>query len=174
MNKPNAESYDLRILRSLRRVIRAVDKYSCKLDTELGLTTPQLLCLDALAKSSTLLTLSGLAASINLGVSTVNGIIDRLEAKQYLVRQRSTVDRRQVFLVLTAAGRGIVEAAPSLLQDRFSASLGKLSPTKQKTITEVLELVVKLMEVDDADTSPHLFVDDEEIDTKIMDPQRKE
>jgi len=163
MNDPNAESYDLRILRSLRRVIRAVDKYSCKLDTELGLTTPQLLCLYTLAKSSVPLTLSGLAESINLGVSTVNGIIDRLEIKQYLVRQRSTVDRRQVFLALTNAGRGIIEAAPSLLQDRFSASLGKLSAAKQKNITEVLELVVRLMEVDDLDTSPHLFVDDEKM-----------
>ncbi len=160
MKQENQESYDLRILRSLRRVIRAVDKYSRKLDTKLGLTTPQLLCLDTLAKSDTPMTLSVLADTVNLGGSTVNGIVDRLEAKQYLVRRRSGKDRRQVFLELTDAGRGIVNAAPSLLQDRFSSALRELPETEQKTITEVLEQVVKLMEADTMDASPNLFVSD--------------
>ncbi len=160
MKQEIQESYDLRILRSLRRVIRAVDKYSRKLDTKLGLTTPQLLCLDTLAKSEMPLTLSALADTVNLGGSTVNGIIDRLEAKQYLVRRRSGTDRRQVFLELTDAGRGIVNAAPSLLQDRFSSALRELPETEQKTITEVLEQVVRLMEADTMDASPNLFVND--------------
>jgi len=160
MNSGIEETYDLRILRSLRRVIRAVDKYSRKLNTELGLTTPQLLCLDFLSKSHCQLTQKMLAESVNLGASTVNGIVDRLEAKQYLRRNRSSQDRRQVFLELTPAGRGVVETAPSLLQDRLSTSLGTLPDSEQKTITEALELVVKLMEVDSIDASPNLFAYD--------------
>jgi len=160
MNAEIQNSYDLRILRSLRQVIRAVDKYSRKLNTELGLTTPQLLCLDALAKSDTPMTLTMLANAVNLGASTVNGIIDRLEAKQYLVRRRSDQDRRQVFLDLTHAGQGIFDAAPSLLQDRLSSSLSELSESEQKNITEALEQVVKLMEVETIDASPNLFSSD--------------
>ena len=156
----NSESYDLRILRSLRCVIRAVDKYSHKLNTELGLTMPQLLCLDTLAKAERPLTLTALAETVNLGASTVNGIVDRLEAKQYLLRRRSEHDRRQIFLQLTPAGAGVVAKAPSLLQDRLSSALEALPETEQRTITEALERVVKLMEVDHIDASPNLFAHD--------------
>ncbi len=158
MNSEINDSYDLRILRSLRQVIRAVDKYSRKLNAELGLTTPQLLCLDALSKSDTPMTLTMLANTVYLGTSTVNGIVDRLEAKQYLTRRRSDKDRRQVFLDLTPAGQGVFDAAPSLLQDRLSSSLTNLSESEQKNITEALEQVVKLMEVETIDASPNLFV----------------
>ena len=148
--------YEYRILSALRRVIRSVDIYSKKLNTELGLTTPQLLCLHALAKSDSMI-LTDLAKEINLGVSTVNGIIDRLEAKQFLTRNRSAEDRRKVCLKISSSGKEIVLQAPSLLQDKLSASLSKLTDNEQLAITESLELVVKLMEVEKVDTSPNLF-----------------
>jgi len=47
--------------------------------------------------------------------------------------------------------------APSLLQDKLSASLSKLSASEQLDITESLELIVKLMEVAKEDASPNLF-----------------
>ena len=154
------ENYDLRILRSLRQVIRAVDKYSHKLNTELGLTTPQLLCLDTLAKTTMPMTQTALAAAVNLGTSTINGIVDRLEAKQYLTMHRSGQDRRQVFLKPTPAGCGVANAAPSLLQDRLSSSLKKLPESEQLIITEALEKVVRLMAVESIDASPNLFARD--------------
>ena len=152
----NNNDYEYRILSALRRVIRSVDIYSKKLNTELGLTTPQLLCLHALAKSDSM-TLTDLAKEVNLGVSTVNGIIDRLEAKQFLTRNRSAEDRRKVGLKISSSGKKIVLQAPSLLQDKLSASLSELSDNEQLAITESLELVVKLMEVEKVDTSPNLF-----------------
>lgn len=153
-------NYDTRVLRSLRKVIRAVDKYSHKLNVELGLTTPQLLCLDTLIKAERPLTQKELGETVSLGASTINGIIDRLEAKQYLFRRRSEQDRRQVFLELTSAGHGVAESAPSLLQDRLSSALAKLPQDKQIAITEALEEVVRLMEVDGIDASPNLFARD--------------
>ena len=148
--------YEYRILSALRRVIRSVDIYSKKLNTELGLTTPQLLCLHALAKSDSMI-LTDLAKEVNLGVSTVNGIIDRLEAKQFLTRNRSAEDRRKVCLKISSSGEKIVLQAPSLLQDKLSTSLSELADNEQLAITESLELVVKLMEVEKVDTSPNLF-----------------
>ena len=152
----NNNNYEYRTLSALRRVIRAVDIYSRKLNTELGLTTPQLLCLHALAKSESM-TLTDLAKAVNLGVSTVNGIIDRLEAKQYLTRKRSSGDRRKVSLDISLTGKEIVSKAPSLLQDKLSKSLSNLPESEQMEITESLELVVELMEVEKVDASPNLF-----------------
>ena len=160
MNQERPDGYDSRVLRSLRRVIRAVDKYSHKLNTELGLTTPQLLCLDTLARAGEPLTQKALGEAVTLGASTVNGIVDRLEAKQYLLRRRSGRDRRQVFLELTPAGRGVLETAPSPLQNRLSTSFAALSEERRRTITEALELVVRLMEADTIDASPNLFAHD--------------
>ncbi|MBU0483930.1 MAG: MarR family transcriptional regulator [Proteobacteria bacterium] len=151
--------YEVRILSSLRRVIRSVDIYSKKLNTELGLTTPQLLCLHALAKSENMI-LTDLAREVNLGVSTVNGIIDRLEAKHLLTRNRSAEDRRKVSLEISFTGKEIIAKAPSLLQDKLSASLSELSDSEQLAITESLELVVKLMEAEKIDASPNLFPGD--------------
>ena len=145
-----------RILIALRRVIRAVDIYSRKLNSDLGLTTPQLLCLDVVSKSDTL-TLTDLAKNVNLGVSTVNGIVDRLEVKGYLLRKRSVKDRRKVYLEISDEGSEIVLRAPSLLQDKFSDSLLKLSEVEQMDITKSLERVVGLMEAEGVDASPNLF-----------------
>ena len=156
MGTKNSNNYEYRILSAFRRVIRAVDIYSRKLNTELGLTTPQLLCLHALAKSKSM-TLTDLAKTVNLGVSTVNGIIDRLEAKQYLTRKRSSGDRRKVSLEISLTGKEIVSKAPSLLQDKLSTSLSQLPESEQMAITESLELVVELMEVEKVDASPNLF-----------------
>jgi DNA-binding MarR family transcriptional regulator len=150
------DAYEHRVLCALRRVIRAVDIYSRKLNVELGLTTPQLLCLYELAKSRSM-TLTALAKQVNLSVSTVNGIIDRLEAKGYLTRTRLVEDRRKVALEITASGKEVVRRAPSLLQDKLSMSLSELPESKQKVIAESLERIVGLMEVQQVDASPNLF-----------------
>jgi len=149
-------TYEYRIMRALRRVIRAVHIHSKKLNLEFGLTTPQLLCLDALEKS-TPMTLTDLARAVNLGTSTANGIIDRLEAKKYLTRTRSTEDHRKVYLEITPSGREIILKDPSLLQHRLSESLTQLPESEQMIIADSLEQVVKLMEAEKLDVSANLF-----------------
>jgi len=150
------KNYEYRILTAIRRVIRSVDKYSRKINSELGLTTPQLLCLDALGKREPIIT-KELARTVNLSESTVIGIVDRLEIKQYVSRERSREDRRKVYISLTDAGRGILNETPSLLQDKFSSALMNLENNELETITRSLEKVVELMEVDDLDASPNLL-----------------
>ena len=150
------KNYEFRILTAIRRVIRSVDKYSRKINTELGLTTPQLLCLDALGKNDHIIT-KELAQRVNLSESTVIGIVDRLEAKQYLGRQRSKEDRRKVYLSLTDAGKGILDSTPSLLQDKLSIALSKLEKKNLESITQSLEQVVEMMDAEDLDASPNLL-----------------
>ncbi len=149
------EKYGLRVLRALRRIIRAVDIHSRKLNNEFHITAPQLICLYSLAKHGDM-TLSALAKEVDLGTSTVNGIVDRLETKKYLTRTRSSEDRRKVVLAITDAGRKITSQAPILLQDRLSASLRNLPELEQATITLALERIVELMEAEHLEASPNL------------------
>ena len=150
------ETCGLRVLLALRRIIRAVDIYSRKLNSDFSITAPQLLCLYSIGKDDGL-TLTALANNVNLGASTANGIVDRLVVKGLVERNRSNEDRRRVTLRLTPAGREMAKAAPALLQDRLAESLRKLPDLEQAAIALSLERVVELMEAQDLDTSPNLL-----------------
>ncbi len=149
------DDYDTRILRALRKIIRAIDIHSRKLNKEFKITTPQLICLHSLRDSGPM-TLSQLASEISLGTSTTTGIIDRLVTKQFVTRTRSEQDRRKISLVITKAGRKLIESAPTLLQQRFIEALSQLPESKQATITLSLENVVSLMDIAHLDASPNL------------------
>ena len=150
------KDYKSRIFVALRRVIRSVDLYSRDLNNQLGLTTPQLICLHAISRRENV-TLKELTDAVNLSASTGNGIVDRQEAKQYLVRKRSEKDRRKTHLILTQAGLGIVSSSPVLLQDQLWTSLSQLEEGELQTITRSLERVVELMGNQRMDASPNLF-----------------
>ena len=147
--------YDVRILQSLRMIIRAVDSYSKKLAFEHDITAPQLVCLLAIVEGETVTT-KGLAQQIHLSPSTVVGILDRLEKKGLVKRLRDTVDRRVVNVMATAEGRKLADNAPSPLQDGLAGSLKQLAESEQATIAQSLERVVELMEVVDKDAAPFL------------------
>ena len=93
--------YEVRMLRSIRRIIRAVDMHSKMLQQAQDITAPQLVCLLSLVRQGPL-TLKALSQAIDLSPSTTVGVVDRLEAKGLATRTRSETDRRQVFLILTA------------------------------------------------------------------------
>ena len=150
------ETCGLRVLMALRRIIRAVDIYSRKLNSEFNITAPQLICLYSVGRNDGM-TLSALANEVNLGVSTVNGIVDRLEVKKLLTRTRSESDRRRVTLSTTLQGREVAKAAPALLQDRLARSLRNLPELEQAAIALSLERVVELMEAEQLDASPNLM-----------------
>ena len=112
MEQLPAERYDLRILQSLRRIIRAVDLHSKRLEQNLKLTGPQLVCLLEIEAREPI-TAAQLAKLVYLSPSTLVGILDRLENKALIVRNRSARDRRQVKVTLSEQGREFCSKAPS-------------------------------------------------------------
>jgi DNA-binding MarR family transcriptional regulator len=148
-------SYDLRILQSLRRIIRAVEIHSRKLGQSHRITGPQLGCLLAIREAGSVTT-TWLAHHVYLSPSTVVGIVDRLEEKGLVVRQRSRSDRRQVQIGITEKGEELAASAPSLLQDTLAYALKKLPEPEQVSITLSLEKVVDLMEARQIEASPVL------------------
>lgn len=149
------ERYDLKILQALRRIIRAVDIHSRSLNLEHNITAPQLITLLAVAEKGPL-TLAAIAKEVHLSPSTLVGIIDRLEQKNYVRRDRSDRDRRRVHVSLTQQGRKFAESAPSPLQEKFADALSELSIEEQATISRSLQRVVELMEAKELDAAPIL------------------
>ncbi|MBD3257846.1 MarR family transcriptional regulator [candidate division GN15 bacterium] len=149
------ERFDLQILQSIRRIMRAVDIYSRKLRSQYELTAPQLICLGTVVERGPL-TVSEIAEMVFLSPSTVVGILDRLETRGLVQRERDTVDRRVVNILATAAGKKVVNKAPSALQDGLHEGLQKLPQLEQATIALSLKRVVELMEAGRIDASPIL------------------
>lgn len=147
--------YEDDILRSLRRVIRAVDLYSRRLIAEYGLSGAQLLCLRQLERVGALPT-GELAAAMSLTPATVCGILDRLEARGLVVRERQADDKRRVVVRLSSRGRTAVERAPPSLQDSFVEKLRALPSAEQAALRSSLTKLVEMMAAAELDAAPIL------------------
>lgn len=143
------QQYDLRILRALRRITRSVALHSRQLAAYSNITAPQLVCLRAVIDHGPL-TATAISREIHVSASTVVGILDRLEDKALVRRERGREDRRIVFVTATDAGRQLAASTPSPLQKKLSDALNALPELEQATITMSLERIVDLMESDGA------------------------
>jgi DNA-binding MarR family transcriptional regulator len=143
------------ILVALRRIIRAVDIRSRELERETGLTAPQLVILQALARGGTM-TLKKLSSTVSLSPPTITAILDRVERAGLVTRQRCPTDRRAVLAELTPAGRAAVDGAPELLQSGFLRSFRKAQPWEQHMIIAALQRVAEMMDCQDVDAAPIL------------------
>jgi DNA-binding MarR family transcriptional regulator len=143
------------VLVALRRIIRATDIYSQKLRKTVGLTTPQLLVLRAVAPSDEI-SLGQIANELNLSQATVTNIVDRLEGRDLVVRDRSRDDKRRINVRLTSAGRSVLDAAPGLLQDRFVEGFARLPDWERSMIVAALQRTAALMDAHELDAAPVL------------------
>ena len=147
--------YEEEILRSLRRITRAIDLYSRQLAARFGLTGPQLVCLRTIA-SMEACTPSRLAREVDLSQATITGIVDRLEGQGLVRRERDTQDRRRVSVWVTPEGQELLKRAPSPLHSRFLERLAELPEPHRQAIRSTLELVVSMMGAEELDAAPLL------------------
>lgn len=147
--------YEESILRSLRRILRGVALYNKHLESLYRITGPQLICIRHLSLVGPS-THSQLAEAASLSKPTITGIVDRLEARGVVTRDRHAEDRRHVLVRLTEAGRELAFTAPLPLQERFAGNLARLSRAEQGEIDRMLDRIVRMMEVTDLDAAPIL------------------
>lgn len=140
---------------TIRKIMRATDIHSRRLSKTWGLTVPQLLLLQAIRDLGAV-SISRLSSELSLSQATVTTILDRLESRQLVARQRSDKDKRVVHALLTDEGREILAAAPRPLQDRFSDRFQRLEDWEKSMIVASLQRVANLMNADDIDASPLL------------------
>lgn len=145
INSTPQQHYDLRILRALRRITRSVALHSRQLSALSNITAPQLVCLRAIIEHGPI-TATSISREIHVSASTVVGILDRLEDKGLVRRERGREDRRIVYVTATEAGARLANETPSPLQQKLSEALKDLPELEQATITMSLERIVDLME----------------------------
>jgi DNA-binding MarR family transcriptional regulator len=147
------------VLVALRRIIRAADLHSRHLVKTTGLTSAQLLLMRTLRESGPM-TINKLSNSIQLSQATVTTILDRLEGRELVSRERSSEDKRKVFVDLTAVGKSEIAETPLPLQERFVREFSQLAGWEQSLILSSLQRVGEMMDAGEIDASPFLDVGD--------------
>lgn len=145
------------VLIALRRVIRATDLHSKYLAKTTGLTAPQILLMQAIRNKGQL-TIGELANEISLSQATVTVILDRLEKRGLIYRERSEQDKRKVHAHLTSEAIDILKNAPIPLQQQFAHQFSSLQSWEQTMIISALQRVAQMMDAQDIDASPVLDV----------------
>lgn len=145
------------VLIALRRVIRATDLHSKYLAKTTGLTAPQIMLLQAIRDKGQA-TIGELANDISLSQATVTTILDRLEKRELVYRERSSEDKRKVHAHLTEAANEVLKTAPLPLQDHFTEQFSNLQEWEQTMIISSLQRVAQMMDAQDIDAAPVLDV----------------
>ena len=145
------------VLVALRRVIRATDLHSKRLSKHAGLTGPQLLIMRTIRDLGEV-TIGTIADKVSLSQATVTTILDRLELRKLIYRERSTTDKRKVHAHLTPEGADILARAPEPLQEEFIRKFQSLHEWEQTMIISSLQRVANMMDADQLDASPVLDV----------------
>jgi DNA-binding HxlR family transcriptional regulator len=104
------------------------------------------------------MTMGDIAAEVSLSQATVTTILDRLEKRELLMRQRGDKDKRRVYASLTESGAALLVRAPTPLQEEFMEQFEGLHEWEQSLILSSLQRVATMMDAQDLDASPVLDV----------------
>lgn len=135
-------------LRAIRRLARALDVHSSRINRESGLTLPQLVVLTCVRDLGEV-TSRAIAGAADLSAPTVNGILDKLEAKGLIERYRSASDRRVVHTRLTDRGAVFLKDAPPPMGDAFRTGLMSLPGAERRKLLSAIEAVADMAAVPD-------------------------
>lgn len=138
----------------LRQISHALDKQSKFIQEKYHITIPQLICLWEIYNSGPI-TLGDLTERNFLNKSTVTGIVDRLEKRNFVKRNRISKDRRQIHVEATAEGIGFLKSAPEPLHKNFSEKFKALKQEERKELIDAINRIVELMD------SGHITINDE-------------
>lgn len=82
-----------------------------------------------------------LAEHLSLAVNSVTTLVDGLEQKSLVSRNRSTADRRIVLVDLTADGQDVWKKAEAAKLELYRSMLQPLSPGEQKTFLSLFRKI---------------------------------
>jgi len=133
------------IMQSLRRIFKAIQDYSHEVSDKFGITGPQLWALKTISQNENL-SLSDLSKRMYLHPSTITGLMDRLEKKGYVARNRDQVDRRVISVQLTPKGKSLTRKAPNPVQGKMIYGLRNLNREELDSIYHSFQKLVEIME----------------------------
>lgn len=142
---------------ALRQILRATEISSRALAKQCGLTPSQLIMMQII-NSWRGASPGYIAKELSLSHATVSALIDKLEMRGLVYRERNEQDRRKIYAKLTPEGERVVTDAPDSLQQQFQNGFVKLEKWEQSLLVAALERTVSLLDAERLDASPVLDV----------------
>lgn len=135
-------------VRAVHRIFQSVDTASRRLLKDFGVTGPQLWALRTIHEARGL-AVGDLARRMYLHISTVSGILDRLEKNGWVERRRASEDRRVTRLALTRRGRAVIERAPEPPRSVVLRGLRELDDRALAEMARSLERLCRAMSAEE-------------------------
>ncbi|WP_299199605.1 MarR family transcriptional regulator [uncultured Amphritea sp.] len=141
----------------LRQIIRSTDMQDKEISRSTGVTPPQLMVMQTL-RENIQLTTGELAKEMVLTQATVTSILDRLEKKELISRERGREDKRKVWVSLTETGNELMKGAPTTQQDIFVRNFEDMQNWEQSMIVSSLERIAFMLNAQHLDAAPLLDI----------------
>ena len=157
----NSHKYS-EIMISVRKIVRAINLESKRVEKNFGISIPQLLTLKHLKeKPDYKTTMRSLREFLSLNASTVTGIVSRLETKGYIARLPDPSDKRSTPIVLTSKGDDLIKKTNLSLHEKISKNLEALNEEEYSAIVESFQTIINFLNIEDLDASPIITGGDE-------------
>jgi MarR family transcriptional regulator, organic hydroperoxide resistance regulator len=139
------------ITKQLRVLFRAVQAHSKTVEKSCGLSGAKLWMMWELFTTPGI-KVSELARTLTIHPSTCSNMLDQLEEKDLVRRDRSKVDQRTVHLYLTEVGTTLLAKAPRPAQGTMSEALERLSDEHLNHLECGLSQLLEAMQYKDEKT----------------------
>lgn len=139
-----AEQISMQVIMRLRQILQEMSKHSKFILENHKITVPQLICLHEVYEHGPI-SFGALTKIVYLNNSTITGIIDRLEKREFVRRTRISKDRRQVHVEMTEQGIKFINQAPKPINDQFMDRIISLDEKKIALILWSLEMLIDML-----------------------------
>lgn len=134
--------------RAVQAYQRATDGFDDAVGNLLGLNPTDLRCLDWLTQGP--MSAGELASATGLSTAATTTLLDRLEEKGYVQRERDTTDRRKVIAQLTAEGRDRLDSLYGPLANEGGRLLSPLTNDQLTMMRDFLDESTRVIETHEA------------------------
>ena len=132
------ETYIAEIERLFRRINYIIFRKGRNVLSDFGITPPQFSTLSTVSYHDGI-TMGELCDHLFLTSATVTALVDRLEERGFLLRDRDKEDRRVIRLRITQEGKDVLEESLKTRRELFATYLEGLDAGEREQLKELLE-----------------------------------
>jgi len=141
-------AHALLVLQRIREIFRVSQQHFQRIEAKCGVSGAQLWALAEL-KAKPGSKISELAIALSVHLSTASNLLDRLEAKSLVRRERGQQDQRVVRVYLTPQGQKILRIAPKPVEGIIPDALYRMPHDALRRLDRDLEKLLALARIRD-------------------------
>lgn len=154
-NSNQREDIAQSVVQDIRVVVRTIQAHSRSIEKQCGVSGVQLWAMwELFARPGQ--RVSDLSNALSIHQSTASNMLDKLEGRELIRRERNGGDQRVVRLYLTEKGRQLLSGAPRPAQGAVRDALTRMSAEELKQLQTGLETLMRYLPAagDDAALNP--------------------